>query len=544
MKSISSKLFLSMIGLTSIVLIATLLLARWSFETGFIDYVTALEQRRLRSMADELAEHYVSNDRNWNNMTSEVFEGVIEKWNPRPGPPGSFGPKPFDQARLGDRPPPRREDHLRQGFDGQPPPNHDARRPPPRRDAGNPPTRRFGRSPKDIAPEDRAHPDIEHLPEGRLPLPSNKRGGSGEPPDRHPTMLVDSQGKHVAGQVNLPRDDYVVRVPVTAGDENIGELRTVAKVRTDSSLETEFSKQQTRASMFISLVSLILAGLASWGLVRLLVAPVLQIKQGVVRLASGDYSSRLSVERDDELGTLMSDLDRLAVTLEQNRNSRKRWLADISHELRTPVTILAGEIEAIKDGLRPMDMNQMESLDHEVARLRHLINDLYELSLSDIGGLRYEFANVDPVQLLESVLDQNQIRLEQAQITASLTVGARATMQADVNRLEQLFTNLLNNSIAYTDKGGEIRIVVRTEGTLLIIEFDDSAPGVSNKAFEQMFEPLYREDESRSRRVAGAGLGLTIAKNIVLAHHGQISASASALGGVSIKLEFPIGDKQ
>ena len=342
----------------------------------------------------------------------------------------------------------------------------------------------------------------------------------------------------------MPRDDYVVRVPVTAGDENIGELRTVAKVRTDSSLETEFSKQQTRASMFISLVSLILAGLASWGLVRLLVAPVLQIKQGVVRLASGDYSSRLSVERDDELGTLMSDLDRLAVTLEQNRSSRKRWLADISHELRTPVTILAGEIEAIKDGLRPMDMNQMESLDHEVARLRHLINDLYELSLSDIGGLRYEFANVDPVQLLESVLDQNQIRLEQAQITASLTVGARATMQADVNRLEQLFTNLLNNSIAYTDKGGEIRIVVRTEGTLLIIEFDDSAPGVSNKAFEQMFEPLYREDESRSRRVAGAGLGLTIAKNIVLAHHGQISASASALGGVSIKLEFPIGDKQ
>ena len=79
---------------------------------------------------------------------------------------------------------------------------------------------------------------------------------------------------------------------------------------------------------------------------------------------------------------------------------------------------------------------------------------------------------------------------------------------------------------------------------MLIIEFDDSAPGVSNKAYEQMFEPLYREDESRSRRVAGAGLGLTIAKNIVLAHHGQISASASALGGVSIKLEFPIGDKQ
>lgn len=474
MKSISSKLFFSLAGLTSVVLIATLLLTRWSFERDFLNYVNALEQRRLTDMAEELAEHYVNNNSDWNQISPQTFSRIFSKWTPGDRPIG--GPRPFSRGKHHRPPPP----------------------PPP-------------------------------------------RSGLGSPSKRHPTILVNNDGDYIAGQVSLPKSLYMVRVKVTVGSNVIGELRTVAELFAESSLETEFSKQQTRANILISVLSLILAGLASWGLMRLLVAPVLQMKRGIVKLANGDYSSRLVSSRDDEMGALMFGINRLAETLEENRSSRKRLLADISHELRTPVTILSGEIEAIKDGLRPMDMQQLESLDHEVGRLRHSINDLYELSLSDIGGLRYEFVSLDAVLLLENVLDQNQTRLEQAELTASLNVHDRTLIDADANRLEQLFTNLLNNSIAYTDKGGELSISVASERDFLIIEFNDSAPGVSSTAFEEMFDPLYREDESRTRRVSGAGLGLTICKNIVIAHQGQINACASPLGGVGIRLELPIG---
>ncbi|MFT5574454.1 MAG: two-component system sensor histidine kinase BaeS [Cryomorphaceae bacterium] len=487
MKSISTKLFLALVGLTTLVLVATLLLARWSFEQGFLDYVRAQEERRLISLAADLASHYVANDSAWGEDSPQIFEQILDKWHPR-------------GRRLSARP--RSRDELR--------------RPPPRADKQS----NFRRSP---------------------PPRRGDNGRKGGPPHKeHHTNLVDSQGRHIAGPQQLPIGLHVVKVPILINGETVAELKAVVQINTDASLETEFSEQQTRASILIAVMSLLIAGLASWWLVRMLLAPLIKMKDGVAYLARGDYSNRLDSERNDELGALMVDIDQLALKLEQNRSSRKRWLADISHELRTPVTILAGEIEAIKDGLRPLDINQVESLGHEVDCLRHLINDLYELSLSDIGGLRYEHQLVNIAEVLESLVLQNRARINEAGVELILHCEGSALISADLNRLEQLFTNVINNSLAYTDRPGKMLISLKIDDDSALIAFEDSAPSVDKAAMKEMFEPLYRQDSSRSRRVAGAGLGLTICRNIVQAHRGEITACKSPLGGVCIRIEFPL----
>lgn len=490
MKSVSAKLFLAFIGLTSLVLVATLLLARWSFEQGFLDYKKGQEQRRLHGIAQDIAIHYVNNGYAWSDQTDAEFDSVLRKWRPNVRGPGPGPPKndAFDSQSPILQGAPERKSNLRR----PPPPGHD---------------------------------------DGRR---------DGPPPLSHPTGLIDVDGGFVAGVESFASDTHSISVPVMVDGKNVGSLNTIVKAGNLSTLETEFSQQQARASIVISVLSLILAALASWWLVRTLLAPILTMKAGVGHLAKGTYSNRLDSTRSDELGALMADIDRLAETLELNRSSRKRWLADISHELRTPVTILAGELEAIKDGLRPMDLTQVVSLTHEVDRLRHLINDLYELSLSDIGGLRYNYVPINIASQLNLAAAQNQYRIKQAGLSLSCDCQSSVEVSADPNRIEQLFSNLFNNAIAYTDAPGRLQVSIEDHVGHVCIKFEDTAPCANEEALEQMFEPLYREDSSRSRRVAGAGLGLTICRNIVSAHGGLISVHRSKLGGVCIQIELPI----
>ncbi|MEM6485224.1 MAG: ATP-binding protein, partial [Pseudomonadota bacterium] len=222
-----------------------------------------------------------------------------------------------------------------------------------------------------------------------------------------------------------------------------------------------------------------------------------------------------------------------------NRDARQRWIADISHELRTPVTVLRGELEAIADGVRVFDQEQLVSLQAEVRRLEKFIDDLYQLSLADIGGLRYEFAEVDVSAVLRRLLEQRRRRLQDTGLRLTAKLGSSCHFKGDRERLVQLFTNLLENSIAYTDSPGEIRVSSSVQGASVEVLIEDSAPGVSKESYSRLFDPLYRAEESRSRRTAGAGLGLAICHAVIEGHAGTIQASASELGGLALCVRFP-----
>lgn len=489
MKSISTKLFLALLSLTSLVLLATLLLARWSFDYGFLDYLNAQQQRRLNNMANDLSVHYEGNGARWSESSTQAYEQIYRKWFPGPA----------------DRPPPPTD-----------------RRPSPL-EAGS------------------VSPNAER---SRLGVP--RRGSSeNRPPKNHrrfedPIVLYDSLGNFVAGKKNGISSNDILSAPITYEQNIIGEIQAPKKIKFGVGVESSFSKQQTKAGFIIAVLSLLIAGVASWLLARMLLAPTYKMTHAIGGLVKGDFANRLDVNRDDELGRLMLDINRLSETLQKNQLSRKRWLADISHELRTPVAILSGELEAVLDGIRPLNQQAIESFNHEVIRLKHLIDDLYQLSLSDIGGLRYEFSLINVGELIDVVIAQHRARVNDAGIRLDVDLKDEVKIDADASRLEQLFINLLNNSIAYTDAPGQISITLEGTNDYAVIRFIDSAPGVDTSQLDEIFEPLYREDSSRNRRKAGAGLGLTISQNIAQGHQGSIDVKRSELGGLEFTIMLPI----
>ncbi|WOJ97040.1 ATP-binding protein [Congregibacter brevis] len=513
--SIVQKLVAAFIGLTLIVLVATLGLARWSFQQGFLDYVNALEQTRLERIQTRLASDYLDSDGRWDFVTDAYLGNILRPraqssaTNSQLSPPG-----PRARQAQTDGPPPPRPGNRRQGRAVGPGPGG----------LGGPPPGEVG-GPR------------------RAPIvPPSESVSSFVPP----TALFDANDEQIAGIAIDSTSPSIIRVPVVANGLKVGELRSDPRRQIDAPLETRFSKRQLTTSWIIGLISLGLALVVSLVLARGLSAPVKRMISGVGKLSTGDYGNRMQEQRKDELGQLTRDIDHLASTLEEAQSARNRLLADVSHELRTPLTVLTGEIEALKDGLRSFDATQLESLDQEVQRLRYLVNDLYELSLSDAGGLRYELRPMKLAGLIESLVSGVEARVTDSGLTISVSNKPRVDLPVlgDTRRLEQLFTNVLENSIAYTDAPGSIDIHLSASGTQAVVRFDDSAPGASRAECEKLFEPLYRKDSSRARRSGGAGLGLAICRNIAIAHSGTITAVPSPRGGVSVVLEIPLSKEE
>ena len=230
----------------------------------------------------------------------------------------------------------------------------------------------------------------------------------------------------------------------------------------------------------------------------------------------------------------------LAETLERNQQAQRQWIADISHELRTPLSVLRGELQAVEDGVRAFDETTRKSLSGEVDRLTKLVNDIYQLSVADVGALRYRKEVADVGQVLEDTVELFEARIHDAGLELE-TDYARAPLEAliDVNRLGQLFTNVLENTVRYTDRGGRVRVVCERQGKDIAISIEDSAPSVPSDALPRLFERLYRVESSRGRQTGGAGLGLAICKRIAHALGGSISASPSTLGGLKLVVRIP-----
>lgn len=470
--SLSKKLMLAFIGVTLVVLVATLSLARWSFERGFLDYTNAVEQQRLTQVSNRLSSLYISQGKRWDNIHRRVIERQYLSEHTQPPP------------RMNGRPP---------RGDDMPPPGSLERMPPPPRAPGTP-----------------------------------------------PTALLAPNGQLIAGSLpDAPSEEWV-QIPVTAEGQVVALLVTAPKRHLATPLASEFSQKQWLTSLVIGLFSLVLAVLASLVLIRVLLAPIRRMILHVSHISSGDYKARLNESRKDELGQLMADLDRMAQTLDKNQSARQRWFADISHELRTPVTVLTGELSALQDGIRPLNLAQVTSLSQEVERLKHLIDDLYQLSVSDLGGLRYHFEPLDLSEVLQQSLLQAKSKAERKTLKLNCPSSPSSWVQGDKQRLLQLFSNLLSNSLAYTDAPGEIEVKLSPMESHVELTISDTPPGVTEEECSQLFEPLYRQEASRSRRTAGAGLGLAICRNIIEAHQGQISALPSSLGGLSIKVTLPL----
>lgn len=350
--------------------------------------------------------------------------------------------------------------------------------------------------------------------------------------------LLDKDKKRVTGYPAIGEDALVQ--PVVVNSETVGWLAVTPFQSVTEAGGERFQQYQLRTSLVIGVFSLLLAMLIAWWIARTLLEPVKRVAAATHRLASGDYSSRVAVASDDEVGQLSRDFNQLAYTLERNEKMRREFMADVSHELRTPLSVLRGELEAIEDGVRSLDQSSMKSLQGEVSMLSKLVDDLYELSLADVGALTYRKAPCLLNDLLENSLAMYRDRFTARQLQIDLELPRQPVeLLADASRLQQLFSNLLENAVRYTDVNGTLRISVGVDRDTVRIDFLDSGPGVSATQLPRLFERFYRGESSRNREQGGAGLGLAICRSIANAHDGSLVADHSPYGGLWLILRLP-----
>jgi two-component system sensor histidine kinase BaeS len=300
-----------------------------------------------------------------------------------------------------------------------------------------------------------------------------------------------------------------------------------------------FLDQQIRITVVSLALALVVAAALAFLLARNVSRPVRRLGKTVRDLSRGEYQARVRVETRDEIGDLAIHINQLAGTLEKNRTARQRWMADIAHELRTPVTILKGEIESLADGVRHADERMSTSLRDEVEQLSTLIDDLQTLALSDAGALNIRKDSFDLTKLVGQCVDSFRDRLAARQITVALQVAEEVILSADQPRLRQLLHNLLENSSRYVNEAGQVRVSLTQNQVGAELVLEDTGPGLENGQVERLFERFYRVESSRSRSSGGTGLGLSICKNIVEAHGGSIQATHSAMGGLKIRIILP-----
>ncbi|MFH2283004.1 two-component system sensor histidine kinase BaeS [Escherichia coli] len=350
---------------------------------------------------------------------------------------------------------------------------------------------------------------------------SEDKPGPGMPPHGWRTQfwVVDQNNKVLVGpRAPIPPDG--TRRPILVNGAEVGAVIASPVERLTRNTDINFDKQQRQTSWLIVALATLLAALATFLLARGLLAPVKRLVDGTHKLAQ--------------------DFNQLASTLEKNQQMRRDFMADISHELRTPLAVLRGELEAIQDGVRKFTPETVASLQAEVGTLTKLVDDLHQLSMSDEGALAYQKAPVDLIPLLEVAGGAFRERFASRGLKLQFSLPDSITVFGDRDRLMQLFNNLLENSLRYTDSGGSLQISAGQRDKTVRLTFADSAPGVSDDQLQKLFERFYRTEGSRNRASGGSGLGLAICLNIVEAHNGRIIAAHSPFGGVSITVELPL----
>ena len=480
------KFFLAFFVTNVTIVSVLLILIVFSLSSGFNDFVSEAENEHVESSKEQLIATYRQNN-NW-----RVIENNVQIWrdivDPQPNP----------------RPPPPPRDFNPKKRPGSEPVNPNRRlQPPPRND--NP---------------------ADFLKTGRR------------------LSLYDRNKVVIVGKTNLSENPR--KEPILMDGEIIGWLGLVPSNAIKDSPASEFLAQQYKIYYIIAGAAIFIALLMALMLSKHLMSPIKRLIEGTNGLIEGNYGSRVKKVTQDELGLLSDNVNELANTLEKNQKNRFQWMSDTSHELRTPLTVLKSQLMAIQDGIFPANDQRISLFIDEIDNLNKIVDDLYQLSSSDAGGLTYKKILHNPLETFIAVVESFLPKFEQNTLTVDyhslqkMNADCHCHVLADKDRLRQLLTNLLENSCRYTLAGGKVRITATMDDQNIEIRVEDSTPGVAQELQGKLFDRFYRVEQSRSRSHGGSGLGLALCKSIVEAHQGTITASNSSLGGLCLTVKLPL----
>jgi two-component system, OmpR family, sensor histidine kinase BaeS len=299
-------------------------------------------------------------------------------------------------------------------------------------------------------------------------------------------------------------------------------------------------RQVTRTAFIASLIAFFLASGAAGFVTRLLTKPLLNLTDGVKRFAAGERGLQLEVPRSrDELRTLTEAFNGLVSGLERQETWRRNMVADIAHDLRTPLSVMRSEIEGMQDGVVKLDNAGLERLHGEVMMLSRLVDDLRTLSLAESAGLPIKVQSVAVQSFMRRLCDSFKTRATDVGVELKLEViPTTLTATFDPDGMMRVLSNLLDNALRYASPG-VVGFGAEQEANNLKLWVRDHGAGLPKEALAQVFERFYRADSSRTNRKEGSGLGLAIAKAIVQAHGGTIEAVNHPQGGAMFTLHLP-----
>ncbi|RVX39889.1 histidine kinase [Nonomuraea polychroma] len=278
---------------------------------------------------------------------------------------------------------------------------------------------------------------------------------------------------------------------------------------------------------------------------RFLLRPLRQVSAATHRLADGHYDDVLNVPREPGLAALVEDVNRLAAALADIERRRARLVSEIAHEMRTPITILNGQIEGMADGIFTPDDAMFASLTDDLTRLRRLTDDLSNLSRVEEGAFTLRHSLTDVTALTRTTIEKLRPQFDDGQVTLAMTPGPPVRALLDSGRIAQVLVNLLGNALRACDPGGRVSVTVRTgDGPAPHVEItvQDDGVGIAAHDLTRIFTRFERvEHPGRPAPAGGSGIGLTIARGITRAHGGNITATSEGLGqGATFTVRLPL----
>jgi len=391
----------------------------------------------------------------------------------------------------------------------------------------------FGRRPpgRDAMREERG-------PARRAPRP----GGAG--PTRY--GLADasgvvhiSSGRTPAGR-SVPEDELEAAVPLEVVGQVAGYILLPTELLPQSAEQQAYLRQLDTGLIVGGLGALLCALRVGVGVARFSLRPLRELNAATRAVAQGDLRQEVQVSSADEIGQLAQAFNTMSAALAQAEAARQQMTADVAHELRTPITVIAGYLEALADEDLPATPERLRMMHAEAQRLKRLVDDLRTLSLADAGALPMQQAIVSVVPLLNRVAQAFAQQATAGGIALQVEdSGSDLQLKGDSERLYQVLANLVVNALRHTPSGGTVTLRSRQDAAGLAIEVADTGEGIPEEALPHIFERLYRREASRHQAEGQSGLGLAIARSIVQAHGGTITATSTVGQGTCFTLQLP-----
>ncbi|GIV63846.1 MAG: two-component sensor histidine kinase [Bellilinea sp.] len=388
------------------------------------------------------------------------------------------------------------------------------------------------------------------LPDEWQRPPGEGEGGEPFPPQalerRGLFSLADGEGRVlVSGMPALPPGSLVDEDVLKGGSPIIVDGKTVGYLLSPSRLtgfrpeEDRFLRRVNQALVIGGGGALMIALVIGIALARMLTRPIKDLTSAARRMAEGELEQQVVVRSQDEIGELAQAFNRMSQQIARANQLRRQMTADIAHDLRTPLTVIAGYIESMRDGVLQPTPQRLDLIYQEIERLQKMVSDLRMLSQADAGELNLYPRPIQPLALLGRAASLFQHHAEQAGITLRVEEGGETgQIRVDEDRMMQVMDNLISNALRYTPAGGQVTLRAVREGRQVILQVADTGSGIPPEEIPHIFERFHRLDASRHSESGGSGLGLAIVKALVEAQGGRVWAESAVGKGTTVSLAF------